>query len=76
MDSDDRDLLIESAASAWRPRLSDGLPVHPAWHDLDEEGRNAAFDATRELRAMESALHPMGLSTTVQAVLARIEATR
>jgi hypothetical protein len=68
-----RDELIEAAASAWRPRTPHGdLHGHPAWHDLDEEGRVAAFDAARASREIEAALDPEGLSTTAKAVLARI----
>ena len=65
-------LLIEAVASAWRPREPAHLGSHPAWHDLDEPGRERAFEATRQLRAMEAALDPEGLSTTARAVLARI----
>lgn len=65
--------LIESATTAWRPRSRDGgLSAHPAWHDLDENGRRQAYEATLELRAMEAALNPDGLSTTARAVLQRI----
>jgi hypothetical protein len=49
---------------------------HPAFYDLDEEGREEAFQAARELRAMEAALDPEGLSTTARAVLARIRAAQ
>jgi hypothetical protein len=70
----DRDALIEAALSAWRPRAVDGeLRFHPAWHDLDEEGRAALFEATRRARALEAALDPEGRSSTARAVLARIQ---
>ena len=72
MNQRDRELLIEAAASAWRPRSPRGLPVHPAWYDLDESGRQEAFEAARTLRTMEAAFDPDGLSTTARAVLARI----
>ena len=73
MNDGDRDLLIEAATAAWRPRDRDGRPrAHPAWHDLDADGRVAAFEATRRLRALEAALDPGGLSTTAHAVLARL----
>jgi hypothetical protein len=65
--------LIESATTAWRPRSRNGgLRAHPAWHDLDDDGRRQAYQATCELRSMEAALDPDGLSTTARAVLRRI----
>jgi hypothetical protein len=71
---DQDDPLIEAAASAWRPRDPHGqiLP-HPAWADLDEEGREAAFALAQKLRAMEAALDPENLSSTARAVLERIK---
>jgi hypothetical protein len=68
-----RDELIEAAAAAFRPRDPDGRPrALPAWHDLDDEGRRAAFAAGATLRALEAAADPDGLSATGRAVLARI----
>ena len=68
-----RERLIEAAAGAFRGRDPHGaIKAHPAWHDLDEEGRAEAFERARRLRAMEAALDPEGLSTTARAVLARI----
>ncbi len=73
MTRDERDLLVERAASAWRPpRPGGGVGSHPAWHDLDADGRRAAFEASRVARRLEAALHPDGFSTTALAVLARI----
>lgn len=73
----ERQILIEAACSAWRPRTAGELPVHPAWYDLDEQGRQEAFETARMLRAMETLLDSEGMSTTVRAVLGRIrEATR
>jgi len=70
---DERELLIEQVAAAWRPERRDGaLGTHPAWHDLDEAGRREAYQRALTMRRLESALHPEGLSTTAQAVLARI----
>lgn len=68
------DDLIEQAASAFRPRdPRDGRArPHPAWLDLDEAGRQAAFDEAARARRLEAALDPAGLSTTARAVLARI----
>ena len=70
----DRERLIEEAASAFRPRdPRDGRArPHPAWLDLDESGRRDAFDEAARARRLEAALDPGGLSTTARAVLARI----
>ena len=72
MNGDDE--LIEQAASAFRPRdPRDGRArPHPAWLDLDEAGRQTAFDEAARARRLEAALDPAGLSTTARAVLARI----
>lgn len=71
-DPAEEELLIEACASAWRPRAHGALPVHPAWYDLDEAGRERAFEVTCALRNMEAALDPEGLSTTARAVLERL----
>ena len=69
----ERELLIEQAAGAWRPRRADGgIGSHPAWADLDAAGRVEAFEAARLQRRLEAALDPNGLSTTAKAVLARL----
>ena len=69
--------LVEAAASAFRPATVDGgVGAHPAWHDLDDEGRGAAFELATALRKMEAALDPDGLSTTCRAVVARIARAR
>ena len=71
----DEELLLEQVTSAHRERGADGtLRSHPAWHDLGDEAREAAFDASWALRKMEAALDGEGQSTTVRAVLARIRA--
>ena len=73
MTDDDRELLAEAAATAWRPRApAGGVQAHPAWHDLDEPGRRDAFEIATHQRALEAALDPNGLSSTARAVLARI----
>ena len=73
----DRESLVEAAAGAWRPRDPDGaVRSHPAWHDLDEEGRREAFEAARQMRQLEAAADPQGLSGTAKAVLARIRGKR
>jgi hypothetical protein len=62
------ELLVEQVASAWRPRR-DGVGSHPAWHDLDEAGREDAHRVAVALRRIEAALDPDGLSSTARAVL-------
>jgi hypothetical protein len=70
---DERELLIEQATSAWRPRDPDGrIRAHPAWADLDGPARERLFEETSETRALERALDPEGLSSTARAVLSRI----
>ncbi len=64
--------LIEQVAGAYRPPSRNELRYHPSWHDLDDAGREAAYERARSLRVMEAALDPQGLSTTARAVLARI----
>lgn len=67
------ELLLEQVTSAHRERHVDGsIRSHPAWHDLDDAGRVAAFDATVVLRTIEAGLDSQGLSSTVRAVLGRI----
>lgn len=73
----DEKLLLEQVTSAHRERAVDGtIKSHPAWHDLDADGRIAAFEETLRLREMERALSPDQKSSTVEAVLARIRTTR
>ncbi len=72
-----REHLIEAAATAWRPRTRSGeIRPHPAWSDLDEAGRLEVYEASRQLRRIEAALDPEGLSATGRAALARIRASR
>lgn len=68
----ERDDLVEQVAGAVRPRPRDELRYHPAWHDLDAEGRQRAYELSKSLRTVEAALDPEGLSTTVRAVLAKL----
>ena len=69
----EREDLLAQVTSAWRPRDVDGaVRGHPAWHDLDGDGREEAAALTLGLRVMEAALDPDGLSSTARAVLARI----
>jgi hypothetical protein len=74
---DDREASIEALAGAHRHRGALGeVRPHPAFFDLDEAGREEAFEVARGLRRMEAALDPEGLSTTARAVLARIRAAQ
>jgi hypothetical protein len=73
----DRAELIEAVAAAYRGRDPHGaIQSHPAWHDLDDDGRREAFELAVKLRAVEAALDPDGLSATARAVLARIRGAR
>ena len=68
-----RESLVEAAVTAWRARDAFGsVQPHPAWADLDEAGRNEAYEATLQARALEAALDADGLTTTGRVVLARI----
>jgi hypothetical protein len=70
---EERERLIAQVTSAYRSRDGEDRPqLHPAWLDLDEDGRRAAFARTVELRALEAAADPAGLTSTAKAVLARI----
>ncbi len=72
-----REELIEAAAGSFRERNPQGgVKSHPAWHDLDPAGRVEAFDVAIQMRALEAALDPAGLSTTARAVLARIRGSQ
>ena len=73
MTREERELLVEAAASAHRPRDPHGvIRPHKAWLDLDEAGRAEAFEVAEQLRKLEAAMDPEGLSTTARAVLDRI----
>ncbi len=72
MTDEEKDLLIEQVAGAWRPDAGDELTYHKAWHDLDADSRLVAADRARALRRIEAALDGEGLSTTARSVLAKI----
>lgn len=70
---DERDALIEALAGAFRERSPRGdVRPHPAFFDLDDAGREEAFELSMEVRRLEAALDPEGLSATARAVLARL----
>jgi hypothetical protein len=71
--NDELDLLIESAAGAWRERDASGRAIPPpAWWDLAPDERLLAFEAQVGTRELEAAFDPDGFSGTVRAVLARL----
>jgi hypothetical protein len=77
IDRADRDRLVEACAGAFRERDALGrVRAHPAWHDLDASGRVDSYQLARQLRALEAASDPEGLSTTSRAILARVTASR
>jgi hypothetical protein len=70
----EREALIEAVTTAHRTidpftRMVSG---HPAFHDLDEEGRRVAYERTLVTRTLERALDPQGLSTTARVVVRRL----
>lgn len=72
--SPEEDVLVEALAGAYRDRdpRGRGLRFHPAFYDLDEDGRARAHALALQSRTLEAALDPQGLSSTTHAVLARI----
>lgn len=72
MTPEEEEVLIETVAGAHRDRTPEGIGSHHAWHDLDEVGRRRAFEVARQMRAIEAALDPDGLSATARAVLSRL----
>ena len=70
----DESALIEEVAGAWRPRHPRAVQPLPAFLDLSEDGREAAFEVALRARRMEAALDDRGRSSTVRAVLDRIRA--
>ena len=73
---DDDELLIEQVASAHRPAPREELRYHPAWYDLGPDARRRAAKLAEDLRALEAALDPGGVSTAARAVLDRIRRAR
>ncbi len=72
-----REELIEKVGGAYRDLTPGGeLRHHPAWHDLDDDGRRQAHERAVLSRQLESALDPEGLSTTAKAGLALIQGQR
>ncbi len=75
MTDQEKDALIEATAGAHREVAPDGtIRWAPAWWDLDDDGRAKAAALATQLRKLEAAMDPDGLSTTARLVLARIRA--
>ncbi|MFW5652968.1 MAG: hypothetical protein ACOC0P_02890 [Planctomycetota bacterium] len=69
----DREELIERTLNSWRPRDRDGrITTHPAWYDLSEADRVAAYRRLMAWRKIEAAANAKGLSSTSLTVLRRI----
>ena len=69
---DDRDALLEAAASAFRERAASGRIVpSPAWADLAPDDRAALLELQLAARWVERVLDPQGLSATARVVLRR-----
>lgn len=69
----EQELLLEQVTSAHRERGFDGaIRQHPAWFDLDDEGRVAAYEATLALRKLEQAADPGSQSSTAKSILRRL----
>jgi hypothetical protein len=67
----EREALIEAVVSGYRERdPRGGVRPSPAFYDLDDAGREEAFDATEKQRTIEAAIDPQGRNATVKAVLA------
>ena len=68
-----RDLLLEAATTAFRERDASGrIQPSAAWWDLAPADRDALHARQLEARALERALDPDGLSSTIRAVLPRL----
>jgi hypothetical protein len=74
MKREENEILLESAAGAFRERDSRGF-IHPspAWMDLSPEERDRLFGIQIEIRQIERCIHPSRLSTTARAVLSRLD---
>ena len=73
MNEQEQETLIEDATTGWRPRTPDGrIHENPACAGLDAVGREATFEESLVMRAIEAALDPDGFSTAVRALAAAI----
>lgn len=70
--SDDRDALLEAAATAFRERSASGRILRsPAWADLAPDDRAELFERQLAARQVERTLDPQGLSATAHVALER-----
>jgi hypothetical protein len=77
MSDSTRDILVESATSAFRVRDPSGrICPAPEWYDLAPADREALFQHQLESRLLERSVDPDGLSSTARAVLSRLRLPR
>ena len=73
MNGQERESLLEAASTPYRERdASGGILPSPAFMDLDPAARDELVLRQAWMREVERALHPMGWSGTVSAVMERI----
>lgn len=73
MTTPEEEALIEAVTTAYRARDPDGsVRGHPSFYDLDASGRREAFERTVVQRRIEAGFDAQRLSSTGNAVLARI----
>ncbi|HYM80826.1 MAG TPA: hypothetical protein VEY91_05370 [Candidatus Limnocylindria bacterium] len=74
MKREELEKLVEAAATAYRETGPDGT-IRPAsaWWDIPAEDRQRVYELQSAYRRLERARHPLGWSSTVQAVLRRIQ---
>jgi len=72
MTPEERDALIEAVVGACRSidPFTRMARAHPAWHDLDDDARQIAYERALVTRELEGALNDE--TSTARAVLARI----
>ncbi len=74
MSEETRDLLVEQAVSAFRERNAWGrIQPSAAWWDLSPQDRETVWRCQLESRVLERALSADNRSSTIRAVLDRIE---
>jgi hypothetical protein len=73
MNPDERDRLIEAAASAYRERDTEGrIRPSPAWLDAPADVREEIYERQLDWRRLERAADDEGLSATARIVLSRL----
>ncbi len=72
--TEEQEVQLEAATTAFRERdVSVRIQPSPAWWDLSPEDREHLFERQMEVRLVEAALDPDGLSSTARAVLGRFD---